>query len=171
MSPAGPPPSAPKTGAIIWQVILPNGSHAPDRIGHAGPSGWRSVRGSLSFLDLGDPNTMSWGLDDRIRKPPYIWMHRGLWTFPGLADFPGRVFRQSDRGRLNDAFNPKLREKDERACWRSEILRVFTSNHAPRPVTGRWIRCALQVNAGRDSGVAVKAAVWQVDHRMSVHGG
>lgn len=64
----------------------------------------------LSFLGLGDPNTMSWGL--------MIGQNRGYlleawWpvTLPGLAIFL-TVFAISLIGDgLNDAFNPKLRSR------------------------------------------------------------
>jgi peptide/nickel transport system permease protein len=64
----------------------------------------------LSFLGLGDPNVMSWGLMIGANRE-YILDAWWPVTFPGLAIF-FTVFAVSLIGDgLNDAFNPKLRER------------------------------------------------------------
>jgi peptide/nickel transport system permease protein len=64
----------------------------------------------LSFLGLGDPNTMSWGLMIGANRD-YILDAWWPVTFPGVAIFC-TVFAVSLIGDgLNDAFNPKLRER------------------------------------------------------------
>ena len=64
----------------------------------------------LSFLGLGDPNVMSWGLMIGANRD-YILDAWWPVTFPGLAIFL-TVFSVSLLGAgLNDAFNPKLRER------------------------------------------------------------
>lgn len=99
-----------KDGRIIWKVILPNAM--PPLIVSATLTVGVAIlfEAGLSFLGLGDPNTMSWGL--------MIGANRGYildawWpvTFPGIAIFL-TVFAVSLIGDgLNDAFNPKLRER------------------------------------------------------------
>ena len=99
-----------KNRRIIWTVILPNA--APPLIVSATLTIGVAIlfEAGLSFLGLGDPNTMSWGL--------MIGANRGYildawWpvTFPGLAIFL-TVFSVSLIGDgLNDPFNPKLRER------------------------------------------------------------
>lgn len=65
---------------------------------------------SLSFLGLGDPNVMSWGVMIGANRS-YIFDAWWPVTFPGLAIFL-TVFAVSLIGDgLNDAFNPKLRER------------------------------------------------------------
>lgn len=99
-----------RNGRIMWRVILPNA--LPPLIVSATLTIGVAIlfEAGLSFLGLGDPNTMSWGL--------MIGANRGYiidawWpvTFPGLAIFL-TVFAVSLIGDgLNDAFNPKLRER------------------------------------------------------------
>jgi peptide/nickel transport system permease protein len=95
---------------IIWKVILPNA--APPLIVSATLTIGVAIlfEAGLSFLGLGDPNTMSWGLMIGSNRANILvaW-----WpvTFPGLAIFL-TVFAVSLIGDgLNDAFNPKLRER------------------------------------------------------------
>lgn len=95
---------------IIWKVILPNA--APPLIVSATLTIGVAIlfEAGLSFLGLGDPNTMSWGLMIGSNRENILvaW-----WpvTFPGLAIFL-TVFAVSLIGDgLNDAFNPKLRER------------------------------------------------------------
>ncbi len=65
---------------------------------------------SLSFLGLGDPNVMCWGVMIGANRS-YIFDAWWPVTFPGLAIFL-TVFAVSLIGDgLNDAFNPKLRER------------------------------------------------------------
>lgn len=99
-----------KDGRIMWRVILPNA--LPPLIVSATLTVGVAIlfEAGLSFLGLGDPNVMSWGLMIGSNRE-YIL---GAWwpvTFPGLAIFL-TVFAVSLIGDgLNDAFNPKLRER------------------------------------------------------------
>ena len=99
-----------KNGRIIWRVILPNA--APPLIASATLTVGIAIlfEAGLSFLGLGDPNTMSWGLMIGSNRE-YILSAWWPVTFPGLAIFL-TVFAVSLIGDgLNDAFNPKLRER------------------------------------------------------------
>lgn len=99
-----------KNGRIMFRVVLPNA--LPPLIVSATLTIGVAIlfEAGLSFLGLGDPNTMSWGL--------MIGQNRGYlleawWpvTLPGLAIFL-TVFAISLIGDgLNDAFNPKLRSR------------------------------------------------------------
>lgn len=97
-----------KDGRIMWRVILPNA--APPLIVSATLTIGIAIlfEAGLSFLGLGDPNVMSWGL--------MIGANRGYvldawWpvTFPGLAIFLTVLAVSLIGDGLNDAFNPKLR--------------------------------------------------------------
>ncbi len=95
---------------IIWKVILPNA--APPLIVSATLTIGVAIlfEAGLSFLGLGDPNVMSWGLMIGANRD-YILDAWWPVTFPGLAIF-FTVFAVSLIGDgLNDAFNPKLRER------------------------------------------------------------
>lgn len=95
---------------IIWTVILPNA--APPLIVSATLTIGVAIlfEAGLSFLGLGDPNVMSWGLMIGANRD-YILDAWWPVTFPGLAIF-FTVFAVSLIGDgLNDAFNPKLRER------------------------------------------------------------
>ncbi|WP_256476041.1 ABC transporter permease [Lutimaribacter degradans] len=95
---------------IIWTVILPNAM--PPLIVSATLTIGVAIlfEAGLSFLGLGDPNVMSWGLMIGANRD-YILDAWWPVTFPGLAIF-FTVFSVSLIGDgLNDAFNPKLRER------------------------------------------------------------
>lgn len=95
---------------IIWTVILPNAM--PPLIVSATLTIGVAIlfEAGLSFLGLGDPNVMSWGLMIGANRE-YILDAWWPVTFPGLAIFL-TVFAVSLIGDgLNDAFNPKLRER------------------------------------------------------------
>ena len=99
-----------KNKRIIWKVILPNA--APPLIVSATLTIGVAIlfEAGLSFLGLGDPNVMSWGLMIGANRD-YIFDAWWPVTFPGLAIFL-TVFSVSLIGDgLNDAFNPKLRER------------------------------------------------------------
>ncbi|MEM8742500.1 MAG: ABC transporter permease [Pseudomonadota bacterium] len=99
-----------KDGRIMWRVILPNA--LPPLIVSATLTVGVAIlfEAGLSFLGLGDPNTMSWGLMIGANRD-YILEAWWPVTFPGLAIFL-TVFAVSLIGDgLNDAFNPKLRER------------------------------------------------------------
>lgn len=95
---------------IMLKVILPNA--APPLIVSATLTIGVAIlfEAGLSFLGLGDPNTMSWGLMIGANRE-YILDAWWPVTFPGIAIFL-TVFAVSLVGDgLNDAFNPKLRER------------------------------------------------------------
>nr|WP_121630671.1 ABC transporter permease [Tropicibacter alexandrii] len=97
-------------GRIMWTVILPNA--APPLIVSATLTVGVAIlfEAGLSFLGLGDPNVMSWGLMIGANRD-YILDAWWPVTFPGLAIFL-TVFAVSLIGDgLNDAFNPKLRSR------------------------------------------------------------
>ena len=99
-----------KNKRIIWKVILPNAM--PPLIVSATLTIGVAIlfEAGLSFLGLGDPNVMSWGLMIGANRE-YILDDWWPVTFPGLAIFL-TVFAVSLIGDgLNDAFNPKLRER------------------------------------------------------------
>ncbi|MDG1209811.1 MAG: ABC transporter permease [Paracoccaceae bacterium] len=99
-----------KNGRIMWRVILPNA--LPPLIVSATLTVGVAIlfEAGLSFLGLGDPNTMSWGLMIGSNRADFL---EAWWpvTFPGVMIFL-TVFAVSLIGDgLNDAFNPKLRER------------------------------------------------------------
>ncbi|WP_298676634.1 ABC transporter permease [uncultured Lentibacter sp.] len=99
-----------RNSRIIWKVILPNAM--PPLIVSATLTIGVAIlfEAGLSFLGLGDPNVMSWGLMIGANRE-YILDAWWPVTFPGLAIF-FTVFAVSLIGDgLNDAFNPKLRER------------------------------------------------------------
>ena len=99
-----------RNSRIIWKVILPN-AMPPLIVSATLTIGVASLfEAGLSFLGLGDPNVMSWGLMIGANRE-YILDAWWPVTFPGLAIF-FTVFAVSLIGDgLNDAFNPKLRER------------------------------------------------------------
>jgi peptide/nickel transport system permease protein len=64
----------------------------------------------LSFLGLGDPNVMSWGLMIGASRE-YIIDSWWSVTFPGAAIFVTVLSVSLIGDGLNDALNPKLRER------------------------------------------------------------
>ena len=97
-------------GRIMWRAILPNA--LPPLIVSATLTIGVAIlfEAGLSFLGLGDPNTMSWGLMIGQNRN-YILDAWWPVTLPGLAIFV-TVFAVSLVGDgLNDAFNPKLRSR------------------------------------------------------------
>jgi peptide/nickel transport system permease protein len=99
-----------KRGRIMWQVILPNA--LPPLVVSATLAVGTAVlfEASLSFLGLGDPNRMSWGL---MIGSSRSYMLSSWWavTFPGLMIFLTVLAVSLIGDGLNDALNPKLRER------------------------------------------------------------
>lgn len=95
---------------IMWRVILPNA--APPLIVSAALVVGMAIlfEAGLSFLGLGDPNVMSWGL---IIGSNREYLIDGWWTvtFPGLAIFLTVLSLSLIGDGLNDAFSPSLRER------------------------------------------------------------
>jgi peptide/nickel transport system permease protein len=95
---------------IIWGVILPNA--LPPLIVSATFAIGTAIlfEASLSFLGLGDSNRMSWGL---MIGSSRSYMLSAWWavTFPGLMIFLTVLAVSLIGDGLNDALNPKLRER------------------------------------------------------------
>lgn len=95
---------------IIWQVILPNA--APPLVVSAALSVGVAIlfEAGLSFLGLTDPNVMSWGYIIGANRP-YILDAWWAVTWPGLAIFLTVLAVSLVGDGLNDAFNPRLRQR------------------------------------------------------------
>lgn len=95
---------------IIWRVILPNA--LPPLIVTAALTVGAAIlfEAALSFLGLSDPNIVSWG---KIIGDNRDYFLEAPWTviFPGLAIFVTVLTINLIGDGLNDAFNPKLRER------------------------------------------------------------
>lgn len=95
---------------IIWKVILPNA--LPPLVVSATLAVGAAIlfEAGLSFLGLGDPNQMSWGLMIGSSRP-YVLDCWWAVTFPGAAIFVTVLAVSLIGDGLNDALNPKLRER------------------------------------------------------------
>jgi len=95
---------------IIWVVVLPNA--LPPLIVAAALAIGVSIlfEAGLSFLGLGDPNVMSWGLMIGSNRKDFL---TAWWpvTFPGIAIFLTVLSVSLIGDGLNDALNPKLRQR------------------------------------------------------------
>jgi peptide/nickel transport system permease protein len=95
---------------IIWKVILPNA--LPPLIVSATLTIGVAIlfEAGLSFLGLGDPNVMSWGLMIGSNRDFIV---DSWWsvTFPGIAIFVTVLSVSLIGDGLTDALNPKLRER------------------------------------------------------------
>ncbi|MFY3625727.1 ABC transporter permease [Achromobacter xylosoxidans] len=95
---------------IIWRVILPN-ALAPLIVSATLAIGTAILfEAGLSFLGLGDPNVMSWGLMIGSNRP-YILTAWWAVTLPGAAIFLTVLAVSLIGDGLNDALNPKLASK------------------------------------------------------------
>jgi peptide/nickel transport system permease protein len=97
-------------GRIIWRVILPNA--LPPLIVSATLAVGAAIlfEAGLSFLGLGDPNQMSWGLMIGSSRQYVLSCWWGV-AFPGAAIFVTVLAVSLIGDGLNDALNPKLRER------------------------------------------------------------
>ncbi len=95
---------------LIWRIILPNA--LPPLIVTAALIVGVAIlfEAGLSFLGLSDPNVMSWGLMIGSSRD-YIFASWWAVTFPGTAIFLTVLSCSLIGDGLNDAFNPKLRER------------------------------------------------------------
>ena len=95
---------------LIWRVILPNA--LPPIIVAATLVVGAAIlfEAGLSFLGLGDPNIMSWGLMIGAGRP-YVLDAWWIVAFPGLAIFITVLGISLIGDGLNDAFNPKFRDR------------------------------------------------------------
>ena len=93
---------------LIVREILPNA--LPPIIVNATLqiSGAILLEASLSFLGLGDPNVMSWGV---MLHNAQDFFNRAWWmaVFPGLALFLTTLGLNLMGDGLNDALNPRMR--------------------------------------------------------------
>ncbi|MET0709967.1 MAG: ABC transporter permease [Tardiphaga sp.] len=97
-------------GHLILRVVLPNA--LPPIIVSATLAIGVAIlfEGGLSFLGLGDPNTMSWGLMIGQNRN---YVLDGWWTvtFPGAAIFIAVLAISLIGDGINDAINPRLRKR------------------------------------------------------------
>ncbi|HXH04632.1 MAG TPA: ABC transporter permease [Candidatus Competibacteraceae bacterium] len=95
---------------IILRVILPNA--LPPLIVMAALNTGTAIlfEAGLSFLGLGDPSQMSWGMMIGSNRD-YILSAWWPVTLPGIAIFLTVLSISLIGDGLNDAFNPKLRER------------------------------------------------------------
>ena len=95
---------------IIWKVILPNA--LPPLVVSATLAVGAAIlfEAGLSFLGLGDPNQMSWGLMIGSSRQ-YVLSCWWAVAFPGAAIFITVLAVSLIGDGLNDALNPKLRER------------------------------------------------------------
>ncbi len=95
---------------IMWKVILPN-AFPPLVVSAALAVGTAILfEAGLAFLGLGDPNVMSWGLMIGSSRQ-YILSSWWAVAFPGIAIFVTVLAVNLIGDGLNDALNPKLRER------------------------------------------------------------
>jgi peptide/nickel transport system permease protein len=99
-----------RDGTIIFGEILPNA--IPPVIVNATLQVATAIlfEAGLSFIGLGDPNVMSWGLMLRRSQP---LLRTAWWTalFPGLGIFLTALSLNLVGDGLNESLNPRLREK------------------------------------------------------------
>ncbi len=95
---------------LIWKVILPNAF--PPLVVSATLAVGSAIlfEAGLSFLGLGDPNQMSWGLMIGSSRQ-YVLSSWWAVAFPGAAIFVTVLAVSLIGDGLNDALNPKLRER------------------------------------------------------------
>ena len=97
-------------GHLILRVVMPNA--LPPIIVSATLAIGVAIlfEGGLSFLGLGDPNTMSWGLMIGQNRN-YVLDSWWTVTFPGAAIFIAVLAISLIGDGINDAINPRLRER------------------------------------------------------------
>ncbi len=95
---------------IIFREILPNGIFPAIVAMSFQIGGAILTEAGLSFLGLGDPNTVSWGwmLNDALQGFRMAWW---LPVFPGLVITIVVIAFNLIGDGLNDALNPRLKEK------------------------------------------------------------
>lgn len=95
---------------LIWKVILPN-TIAPLVVSATLAVGAAILfEAGLSFLGLGDPNLMSWGMMIGSSRQ-YVLSAWWAVAIPGVAIFLTVLAVSLIGDGLNDALNPKLRER------------------------------------------------------------
>lgn len=96
--------------AIGVRVILPNALSPVIVAATLGVAEAILLESGLSFFGLGDPNLMSWGL---MLQNAQGFLRRAWWmaVFPGLAIFAAVLAFNIFGDGLNDALNPRLRQR------------------------------------------------------------
>ncbi len=96
--------------AIGLRVILPNALSPVIVAATLGVAEAILLESGLSFFGLGDPNLMSWGL---MLQNAQGFLRRAWWmaVFPGLAIFVAVLAFNVFGDGLNDALNPRLRQR------------------------------------------------------------
>jgi peptide/nickel transport system permease protein len=96
--------------SLIWSIILPNA--LPPLIIAATLNIATAIlfEAGLSFLGLSDPNVMSWGLIIGNGRE-HIFTAWWIVTFPGIAIFLTSLAISLMGDGLNEALNPKLRQR------------------------------------------------------------
>jgi peptide/nickel transport system permease protein len=97
------------TATIMVTEILPNAASPVIVNGTLQVAQAMLLEAGLSYLGLGDPNTVSWGLMLYQAQP----VLRNAWwmaVFPGLGIFLGVLSLNLVGDTLNDSLNPRLRE-------------------------------------------------------------
>lgn len=95
---------------ILFRQILPNATPPIIVNTSLGVAAAILVEAGLSFLGLGDPNLFSWGLMLRNSRE-FLRMAWWMPTFPGLAIFVTVLSLNLVGDGLNDALNPRLRQR------------------------------------------------------------
>lgn len=95
---------------IAVLVILPNALAPAIVAATLGVAEAVLLESGLSFFGLGDPNLMSWGL---MLQNAQGFLRRAWWmaVFPGLAIFAAVLAFNLFGDGLNDALNPRLRQR------------------------------------------------------------
>lgn len=95
---------------LIWRVILPNAFPPLVVSGTLAIGSAILFEAGLSFLGLGDPNQMSWGMMIGSSRQ-YVLTSWWAVAIPGAAIFLTVLAVSLIGDGLNDALNPKLRER------------------------------------------------------------
>lgn len=98
------------TSRLVFRQILPNAAPPAVVITSLGVGTAILVEAGLSFLGLGDPNLFSWGLMLRNSRE-FLRIAWWMPTFPGLAIFLTVLSVNLVGDGLNDALNPRLRQR------------------------------------------------------------
>lgn len=95
---------------IIFGEILPNALYIVIVNLSITTAGAILLEASLSYLGLGDPSLVSWGM---MLSNAQRFLRRGWWfsVFPGIALFVTVLAFNLVGDGLNDALNPRLKEK------------------------------------------------------------
>ncbi len=95
---------------IVFREVLPNALPPVIVSTSLGVASAILTEAGLSFLGLGDPNLISWGLMLRNARD-FVRMAWWMPTFPGLAIFLTVLSLNLVGDGLNDALNPRLRQR------------------------------------------------------------